>query len=288
MSFTKKRIVTDISLASGQFSIGGGNNAALRGLRTSCIIEVNGGFSQSNMQMAIYGLPLSLMNQLSNVGRNLNKSLLNTITVQAGDDEMGMHLVFQGQIYSAFVDARAMPEVAFRIQAIPGGFEKVKPATPMSFKGSGNVSQMMSQIAGQMGLAFEDNGVNVKLANPYYAGTPFQQAANIARDAGIEWIIDRGTLAISPPGTPRQGGAVLISPTSGLVGYPMFNEAQVICQILFNPAVKMGGEVEIQSDLTAANGKWIVNQLVHYLDAEVPKGKWFSLVSCYGMGETVG
>nr|DAH84757.1 MAG TPA: tail protein [Caudoviricetes sp.] len=288
MSFSKKRIVTDISLASGQFSIGGGNTAALRGLRTSCIIEVNGGFSQSNMQMAIYGLPLSLMNQLSNVGKNLNKSLLNTITVQAGDDEMGMHLVFQGQIYSAFVDARAMPEVAFRIQAVPGGFDKVKPATPMSFKGSGNVSQMMSQIAGQMGLAFEDNGVNVKLANPYYAGTPFQQAASIARDAGIEWIIDRGTLAISPPGKSRQGDAVLISPQTGLVGYPMFNEAVVICQALFNPAFKMGGQVEIRSDLTAANGKWITNQLVHYLDAEVPKGKWFSLVSCYGMGETVG
>lgn len=288
MSFTKKRIVTDISLASGQFSIGGGNNAALRGLRTSCIIEVNGGFSQSNMQMAIYGLPLSLMNQLSNVGKNLNKSLLNTITVQAGDDEMGMHLVFQGQIYSAFVDARAMPEVAFRIQAIPGGFDKVKPATPMSFKGSGDVSQMMSQVAGKMGLSFENNGVSLKLANPYYAGSLFQQAASIARDAGIEWIIDRGTLAISPPGTPRKGGGVLISPTTGLVGYPMFNEAQVICQVLFDPVIKMGGEVEIQSDLTAANGKWIVNQLVHYLDAEVPKGKWFSLVSCYGMGETVG
>lgn len=288
MSFTKKRIVTDISLASGQFSIGGGNTAALRGLRTSCIIEVNGGFSQSNMQMAIYGLPLSLMNQLSNVGRDLNKSLLNTITVQAGDDEMGMHLVFQGQIFRAFVDARAMPEVAFRIQAVPGGFEKVKPATPMSFNGSGNVSQMMGQIAGQMGLAFEDNGVKVKLANPYYAGSPFQQAANIARDAGIEWIIDRGTLAISPPGKPRQGGSVLISPSTGLVGYPMFNEQAVICQVLFDPALKMGGEVEIQSDLTSACGKWKVGQLLHYLDAEVPKGKWFTIVTCYQMSETVG
>lgn len=181
-----------------------------------------------------------------------------------------------------------MPEVAFRIQAVPGGFDKVKPATPMSINGSGDVAQMMSQIAGQMNLTFESNGVSVKLANPYYAGTPFQQAANIARDAGIEWIIDRGTLAISPPGKPRQGEAVLISPTTGLVGYPMFNEAQVICQCLFNPAYKMGGQVEIQSDLTSARGKWKVGQLFHYLDAEVPKGKWFTIVSCYQMSETVG
>ncbi len=287
MSFTKKRIVTDISLASGQFSIGGGNNAALRGLRTSCIINVFGGFSQSNMEMAIFGLPLSLMNQLSNVGKNYNKSLPNLISVQAGDDEMGMHLVFQGQIFSAFVDARAMPEVAFRIQAKPGGFDQVKPATPMSFKGSGDVAQMMGQVASKMGVGFENNGVSVKLANPYYAGSLFQQAANIARDAGIEWILDRGTLAISPPGKPRQGGTKLISPTTGLVGYPMFNENQVICQILFDPIVKFGGSVEIQSDLTAANGTWIVNQLTHYLDAEMPKGKWFSLVSSYGQAETV-
>lgn len=286
MSFAQKKIIVDIGLSNGEFSIGGGNNAQLAGLRTTCIIETFGGPAQSKMQMSIYGLPLSMMNQLANVGARYNKDYMNTVSVQAGDDETGMHLVFQGQIFTAFVDARAMPQVNFHIEAIPGGFFKTQPATPISINGSADAGQIMQQIAGVMGLSFENNGVNVKLAFPYYAGSVFQQAANIARDAGFEWIIDKGTLAISPPGKPRAGGTALIAPPK-MVGYPMFNENQVIVITQYDSAIEFGKLVEIKSDLTAANGSWIVNGLVHQLEANMPKGKWFSVVTGYIQGETV-
>jgi hypothetical protein len=285
MSFAQKRIEVTINLANGNFSIGGGNTADIAGLRIACHIQAFAAVDQGNMEMAIFGLPLSLMNQLSNVGNRYTKDSPNDILVSAGDDETGMHVVFAGHIYSAYVDARAMPQVAFRIDAKPGYFHQIKPADPISVQGSADVAGLMSQIAGKMGVGFENAGVVAKLANPYFGGTLMMQAAQIAEHAGIEWILDRKTLAIMSPGKPRAGGAVLISPQTGMVGYPQFNENQVIVQTLWNPAIQFGGLVEIKSDLTAACGTWIVRSLDHYLEAQVPRGKWFSIVSSYFEGE---
>jgi hypothetical protein len=285
VSFSQKLINVSLDLASGEFQ-GGGNSAMLSGLRVTCHISVTGGPTQSEAEVAIYGLPLSMMNQLSNVGAQYNKSLPNGITIYAGDAEMGMNLVFAGQIFTAFVDARGMPEVAFRVLAKPGYYDKIKPADPISIQGAADVSGLMSQIAGKMGLGFEDAGVKVKLANPYFPGTLMMQAAQIAEHAGIEWIVDKGTLAIMPAGKPRAGGAVLISPQTGMVGYPLFNENEVIVQSLYNPAVQYGGLIEIKSDLTAANGTWIVRSLDYYLDSLVPRGKWFMVVGAYIAGQT--
>jgi hypothetical protein len=200
--------------------------------------------------------------------------------VLAGDDETGQNIVYTGTIIYAYVDAQAMPDVCFRVSSSPGAFPAVKPIPPLSIKGSGDASQMMKSLAGQMGFSFEDAGVKVKLANPYYPGTGWQQALAIARDGNFNVGIDRGTMVITPPGKARAGDAFLISPQTGMVGYPMFEQAQVIVRALFNPAVKYQGLVQIQSDLTPANGTWKVTRLEYQLEALMPHGKWFMLLAC--------
>ncbi|CAK7258662.1 MULTISPECIES: hypothetical protein [unclassified Shinella] len=273
MAFSQKRIEVTFTLATGSFE-GGGNSYSAAGLRTSCSGTVVGGQQINNFRMAIFGLPLDVMNQLSNVGPRFQQTLDNRVTVTAGDDVSGMHVVFEGNIYHAMVDATAMPQVAFLVEAKTGYFHQVKPATPLSIRGSADVAGMMSQIAGQLGMSFENNGVTAKLANPYYAGSLVQQATAIARDAGIVWVMERNVLAINNPGDKREGETVLISPQTGLIGYPLFNQQQIILKSAFNPAVKFQGEIEVKSDIEPANGKWIVNALNYELEAEMPQGKW--------------
>ncbi len=286
MTFSKKRIDVIFELANGSFE-GGGNTYTATGLRTSCSIQVMGGPQQANGRMAIFGLPLQIMNQLSNVGAKWAQAQANYVTVMAGDDTTGMQIVFQGGIYVAMVDATAMPHVAFLVEARPGYFGQIQPATPLSIKGSAQVSSMMGQIAQGLGMSFENNGVVKRLANPYYAGTLVQQAASIARDSGVVWIMDRGTLAISNPGEPRKGDAVLISPTTGLISYPLFNQQSITLKAMFTPAVKYGGSVEVKSDITPANGTWIVRSLTYELEAEMPKGRWHMDIVAYPLGNTV-
>lgn len=284
MTFSQKQMSVAFSLANGNFGTSKNNTATIAGLRMSAQIQATGGASQSHMSLAIFGLPLSLMNQLSTVGSQVNQRSQNNVTLSAGDVNGGMTLVFDGVIFNAFVDAQQMPQVAFRIMANPTAYYAVKPATPLSIRGGADVAGMLSGLAGQMGLAFENNGVNVKLSSPYFGGSPLTQAQAIVRHAGIVMTIERGTMAITPRGVPRQGDAVVVSPQTGLDGYPAFVENALILRTLFNPAIKTNGLIEVQSDLKPACGNWQVGSVFHELECQQPHGKWFTTIQANPIG----
>lgn len=286
MSFTKKRIDVSLQLANGNFD-SGGNQFNVTGLRVSANVHVVGGPSQSKCELVIFGLPLSVMNQLSTVGKDYNRAYKNSVVVSAGDSQMGMVTVFEGAIATAMVDAQAMPNVCLRVLGMPGPYHAVKTVDPVSYKGTVNASTIMQQLASKMGLAFEDNGVTAKLSNPYYGGNAWGQMLQVARDGNFDVIVERGTMAITPADKVRAGGAILISPQTGLIGYPGFNEAAVIFEAQFNPELKMQGDVELQSDLTSACGRWKVNSIDYELESEMPHGKWSMLVQAVYIGETV-
>jgi len=285
MSFSEKRIDVSFAMANGEFA-GGGNQHSVSGLRVMCHITVTGGPTQSQMEMAIFGLPLSVMNQLSTVGTDYARQYKNGVTVTAGDDDSGMALVFDGVIYSAYVDGQAQPQMSLRVAAMPGSFHMVQPAEPISLSGPQDAAGIMGQLAGQMGLAFENAGVDAKIVNPYYGGTPWSQMLAVARAGGFNVVVDRGKMTIIPPDKTRSGGAYLVSPETGMVGYPGFNQNNVLVYALFNPAVQFGGEIEVRSQLTSANGLWKVNRLEYELEAQVPGGKWFMLMEGVQIGPT--
>lgn len=283
MAFTQKRIDLQLSLQNGSFE-GGGNSATLSGLRVSCKIANAGAPGMGVAEVTVFGMPLTMMNQLSAVGTQYNVQGQNSITVQAGDAESTLSTVFQGTIFGAWVDAAAMPEVNFRIQAYAGLYAAVQPAAPTSFSSTSvDVASAMQTLAGQMGFKFENNGVTTKLSNCYLWGSPRSQVQDLADQASIQWTIENNTLAIWPTGQTRSG-AVIISPSTGMIGYPTFSQSNVIVRTQFNSGLKIGGKVTIQSDLTPACGDWVVNNVNHDIDAQVPHGKWESTFQATSLG----
>jgi hypothetical protein len=286
LAFTQKLITAQISLASGQFS-GGGNTYSISGLRATVHIRNLGGLQNSHLEMAVYGLPLSVMNQLSMVGTQFGEQLNNTITVQAGDIN-GMTTVFDGTLFMAFVDAQNMPRVAFRMMAKPGHYQALQMIPPTSIPGTSDVATTMQKLAQAGGFSFENNNVVKKLSNIYLPGAIKQQIAVLAEHAGIEHIVDKNVLAIWNPGSSRtSGGNPLISPATGMIGYPMFNAQQVLVLTEFNPAVTYGGQITIQSDLTPACGTWPVTRLEYDLECFTPRGKWQMLIGAVTTGQKI-
>lgn len=285
MAFNKKRINVRFDLANGQFE-GGGNTYLASGLRISANILDLGAPGNSQAQLAIYGLPLSVMNQLSTVGTQINKMYKNGVAVEAGDDEQGMTLVFHGVIVTAFVNAQSMPQVCFYVMAMPQAFYAVKPVEPTSIDGAADAPQLMQEFAGQMEVAFENFGVKAKLASPYLPGTTWSKALSVARAGGFDMIMARKKLSIADPASTRPG-SILISPQTGMRGYPAFNQAAVLVEALFNPVVEYMSEIEVRSDLTPANGSWKVNRLELNLESETPQGKWFMLMEAVPLLPTV-
>jgi len=286
VSFTTKYIEVDFSLDHGVFA-GGGNIYTAKGCRISAQITKAGGLSFGEALISIYGLPLSVMNQLGTFGQTLTLIGRNTVTVKAGDDPNNLATVFTGDIYNAFMDGQALPNVPFRVEARVAAYVGVKPIPPLSHPGSQDVAQMLGQVAQSAGWQIEDNGVSTKIVNPYFAGTATQQLLKIVDAARIEHIVDNGTLAIWHPGQARQGAATPISPETGLVGYPRFNSLGIDIVTLWQPTLAYGQNIQVQSSITPACGTWTIHYLEYDLESETPNGKWFVNIMAHPLGSMV-
>ena len=263
------------------FKESGKNTLTLTNLRMSAKVIKAGGPALGTAQLSIWGMTLSQMNQLSTLGLRVQLVPKNILTISAGDVGGSPTTVFIGSITQAYADFRSAPDVQFQIIAQVTAVDNAAPAQALSYKGTTDAALVMNNLAGKMNCSFENNGVTTKLSNPYFSGSARSQAQTCADHAGIGWVVDNGTLAIWPKNGARGGTIPLISPATGMESYPTFTAQGVMVRTLFNPAIKFGGNVQVQSDLTAACGTFAVYSLNHSLDCLVPKGNWFSDVGCY-------
>jgi hypothetical protein len=283
---TKKHITLAFQLGQGNFGESGYNEVTISGLRCSATIQKSGSEGLNFMQLTVYGLTLSLMNQLSTLGKLRGSQVRNNvITVTAGDDESGMAVVFIGTIWEAWADLQGMPDSCLVVSASSGGLMANKPVPAISFTGTADVATIISGIATQAGFNFQNYGVTTKLSYPYFAGTALTQIERCAQAAGIHWIVDNDTVAIWPRGGSRGGAVPVVSPTTNLVGYPVYSQEGVSLTVKYTPDIIAGGLVDVQgSSITPANGTWYVLSTTHNLESEMPGGSWFTQLTCLAWG----
>lgn len=273
MAFTQKLI--NVTFVSGS---GGFADISLTGLRISCHAVVAGENSMASCDLLIYGMTLSHMNQLSTLGWSGGSPGNNEVQVYAGDAN-GMTLVYKGTIWQAVSDFQGGPNLPFHVVAQAGARESALNIKPTSVNSkSADFKQIWQQLAQTMGLTPEVNGINFKIAFPYLPGSAREQAAALAQHANVNWAIDRGVLAAWPRYGSRQGSTPLISPQTGMVGYPSWSSVGIKVKTLFNNELQIGGQVEIQSSITPANGTWIIQRIEHNLQAFTPNGEWFTTI----------
>lgn len=313
-SYAERAINITITLGQGSFGGSGQNTVKLTGLR-SVVSILKGGFpSMDSAQIRVYGVQPSIMNQVSTLGIPLAMIRLgNTVTVEAGDSVNGMSVVYSGYMHECWQDFSEVPETSLQIMGYGGMNQSLTPVPPISFPGAADVATIMSGLATTMGMAFENNGVQVKLSNPYFAGTALEQMHAVARAANIEAYFDTtmpgGTLAIWPKNSTRATkNPPVVSAASGLIGYPLFESNGMSFRTLFNPNIMLAGKIQMQSSIGQApttvndnsavpagtqsggpNGLWyVVAPLSHDLSAQLPGGPWFTEVHCVRVPGTPG
>lgn len=286
MAFTKKKI--DLTFKLGKngkgdqttFTEGDYTTVKFSGLRTQVRISGSGGAEMGEAQVRVFGLTLSQMNQLGSVVRvekDCIENRFNSLQIEAGDDESGMAIIFQGQISMASIDMNGAPDSSLTLLAHAGYFEAVKSAPPLSYPVPVDVAEIMATLAKQNGYTFENNGVSVILSRPYLHGSPRAQMESCATAAGINWTIDCGTLAIWPKGGVRRTEPVpIVSAKTGMVGYPTSWYNGVAVTTLFNPRLQLGKICEVESILSFANGRFGMFAISHDLETEIPNGAWFT------------
>lgn len=275
MSFSRKQIALTFTLGTGAFGDTGTNTVTLSGLRASAQIAAAGGVSMSELRLQVWGLTASMLNDLTALNTVTMLQRNNAVIVAAGDEAGGMWTIYEGTISSGWAQIAA-PESCLDITAHSGLINKVAPAQPRGYATHADAAVIMASIALAMGLPFENNGVSVQLSTPYLHGSLYDQANAVAEHANINWGIDRGTFYICPKGAGRGGSPTLISPQTGMIGFPSFTSTGIEIVSLFNPTISIQSTIEVQSSFTPACGKWFVCGVSHSLHSETPNGDWFT------------
>jgi len=273
----KKQLRFVITLGTGKFGSSNNDQIMLQGFRAIADIDKAGGMMMGTLRAKIFGVKQVDMNSVTTLQWKPGTLIPNTVEVFAIDGAAET-LVFAGNIVNAWADYQSMPDVYLHIQAQSAFFNALKAIPPRSFKGGVDVASVMAQIARDLGYTFENNGVTTQLIDVYLPNTGMEQAKDLARAAGCDLYLDDKILAITPPNVPRKVIIPLISPASGLVGYPTFDGVGVNFQTLFNPAVTFGGSVKLETDVQQAAGEWVVTSVGHRLESEKPGGAWFSTI----------
>lgn len=287
-SYVERLLQFQFVLGTGTFGNGLGNTVTVSYLRANVNIVHVGAPSIGLATGRLQGLTPTIMNALSTLGTPFDTVRNNQVTVLAGDANNGMSVAFTGIMRMCYQDFNGSPETAlvFRATGMPLAAEA--PCPPLSYPGGADVAGIMSGIATSLGLNFENNGVQVRLSSPYLAGNARDQWRDLAEHANILSTVENGTLAIWNKGSARGGVIPLISPASGLIGYPTQSDQGITFRTLYNPNIKFGGYIQMQSAkdpatgmsvLPAADGQWWVNRIVHDLSSQLPNGSWFTDIS---------
>jgi len=277
-SFVKRQLDFTFTLFQGTFTGTGANSLTVSGLRARADLTLQQAPSSFQLQARVFGLPQSVMNDLSTMGKVIGDNKYNRVDVYAGDTVNGMGLVFSGSVYDAWGNYTDAPNVSFDITATTGAIDSISPVSPISYQGSVDVATILSGIASQMNppRVFQNYGVNVIVQNAYHPGTAIQQIQEICDLAGVFYSDDGNTLAIWPPGGAIGGAIPLIGPDTGMVGYPTYTRNGIDLVTVFNPAIRFGGLIQVQSSVKGANGVFNVGTMVHNLEAQTPGGAWFT------------
>jgi hypothetical protein len=82
---------------------------------------------------------------------------------------------------------------------------------------------------------------------------------------------------------------VVLSPTSGLLGYPVIERFGISVDCVFNPGVVGGGMLQIMgSDIPSANGMWAPYSITHNLSSVTIGGPWTSTLHCLPVTQPTG
>ncbi len=284
-SLTTKVLDLTITLGSGTFGEDVGDTVTLSGFRMMADCINPGGDSMGQCMIRVFGLRNDVMNKLTTIGSvNTAIKAKNSILLAAGDAVNGMDTVFSGTIFDAWADYNSSPDVAFNILAYSGLDASVKPVGAISYKGPTDVAQILENIATvEMGIGFENSGVDVKLSSPYLSGTALAKVRCVAQAAQIEYSIEDNTLFIWPSSSARQGTTPLVSPDTGMVGYPTLSSKGMTVKMLYNSKIKLGQDIEVQSSIPMACGMWRVYSLAHSLSSEMADGPWFTTAETYNV-----
>ncbi|MCX5617013.1 hypothetical protein NQF87_08535 [Bombella sp. TMW 2.2559] len=327
LSFTRKQISVTFNIALPD---GTTDSLTLESdYRIKAIVSHAGMSVGSELELEIWGMSINDMNQLCYVAnypnaenpRTVNQSN-STVTVRVGDYGKPLTTLFTGLLTEGSADLNG-GEPVFRAHAMTSVIMAAVVPDPISYRGPRSVVSILSDICTAAGFQLIDHGGwgrHSTLHNHYAEGTTLDQIRRTVEDCGGTYNftnINAPAVEGAAPlgGTvevwgPTYGGVTkdmlartipLISPETGLIGYPAYNRAGISFSCFLRPDIAYYQPVKVVKEYTPAgwvagenglnqqgqriasapwNGFWLPYSITHEVTAEIPGGNWHTFVDC--------
>jgi len=283
-SFTQKRLRVTL-IMSGANSVFPGTNSntlTLENMRVSARVQ---GVARLATQadIRIYGMRADDMNALTVAWAN-PPVVLDHLVILEADNGKGYVQVFKGTITEAQPDYAAQPNVSFALLAVTGYFQKINPAPPRSFPAASDIDTIAAGIVADMGgdWTFTNGGAFGTLSEgAYFWGTLWDQLAMACAATNTDFYVFGDNVLITEGGRPNaELPSVILTPQSGLIGYPSYERSGLAVSALYDPAFACGTPLDIESSVPAATGRWYPYSLTHFLESRTPRGQWMTQMQC--------
>ena len=147
-------------------------------------ITAGNGAATPTAKVLIYGVSLDVMNKIMRIKWNTTQGVAqNFIQIEAGENDQ-YSIVYAGAITFAHSDFSGSPEVALVIDSTSQIQHKVTWTEPLSFNGTVDVADAVSQLCQKMGMTFENNEVTATVQNPYMPSSALDQVFKLCESAG--------------------------------------------------------------------------------------------------------
>ena len=252
------------------------NQMSATGFRVLCNIMYGYGSVMPTAQIRIFGLALDKMTKLLRIRWNTLDGVMNRIKIEVGEEGDALVTEFEGNITFAYPDFSTAPDVCLVIDSQAAMFESLKPEKSYEHKGEVDLADVFKSICDDMGYQFENNGVSIKVKDLTLNGSNIDKLKALEQAYEIDMYIENHLIAIAPKGGSRNIKIPIISPKSGLIGYPVPDIRGVTFKCFYDPLLRFGGVCRIQDSLIdVCNGEWRIYGMHKSLEANQANGNWY-------------
>lgn len=271
------RITLTINEQEEVFTVTGDNRLSSVSLAVSCNLTYGNGAITPTAQITVYGLPMDRMLKLMRVQWNTMQALMNTVKIEVGEQGDLLKVAYEGNITQATVDANSAPNVPLVITSQMAMVEKarVSEAYTIPKDTTLNASQIIEELAKKMGYEFTNDGVDNVITDTTLEGSDLEKIQRLAIICDFDLYIEQKSISICKKGAARTIKIPILSPKSGLIGYPVPDIKGVNFSCMYDPAIRFGGIVTIKdSIISVCNADWRLYGFTAQLEANIPNGKW--------------
>lgn len=227
----------------------------------------------------------TIYNLSSTTAAQLKKSFTKVIVNSGYEANFG--LIFSGNI-KGFTETRENTETILTISAGDGDQEYNYTVINKTVAAGATPDSIIAEASNAMGVQLGHKSQLDQTALPrgkVLYGRPYEFMREQADNTGCTWSVQDGKILFMKRTEVMPGGAVLLTPETGLIGVPQITEDGIEGKCLLNPKLKIGAALQLESKVHAEiSGQYRIISLTHQGDTH--GNDWYSEFTCLAMNQT--